>query len=396
LTKKGEDDRSMREADTRLAAADEKVTSERREAEPAVKHWHELRERATREGLVSGSLVGGPSELADIRDHINLIHVANTRREILLDRLRGARGGSVLLAELQLMRGVSDAADADAFLGLWLTVRDWLRRRLPAQVAEIDDPRAALVRLRDQLSALENRLAQQESDLRGASEDIAQGIAIQVRKARNQVHRTNQNLDGVVFGSIQGIRVQLQLVERMELVLRALRDGAAQTLLFQTDMPVEEALDEIFRRYAGGGRSAGHRLLDYREYVHLQVEIRRKSSADWEDANPTRISTGEAIGVGAALMMVVLTEWEKDATWLRGKKAHGSLRFLFLDEANRLDRENLGVLFDLCQTLDLQLLIAAPEVAQAEGNTTYRLVRRITSDGREDVLASGRRTRVDL
>ena len=50
------------------------------------------------------------------------------------------------------------------------------------------------------------------------------------------------------------------------------------------------------------------------------------------------------------------------------------------------------MLFDLCKTLDLQLLIAAPEVARAEGNTTYRLVRRVTQEGREEVLVSGRRT----
>lgn len=78
---------------------------------------------------------------------------------------------------------------------------------------------------------------------------------------------------------------------------------------------------------------------------------------------------------------------------LRGKRAHGSLRFLFLDEANRLSLDNLGVLFDLCQTLDLQLMIAAPEVARAEGNTTYRLVRQVTPDGREEVQVFGRRTR---
>jgi chromosome partition protein MukB len=256
----------------------------------------------------------------------------------------------------------------------------------------VDDPREALVRLRDQLSGLEERLARQESDLRGASEDVARGIDVQIRKARGQVTRLNKNLEGVAFGGIQGIRVRLQQVERMEQVLRALREGAAQGLLFQADMPIEDALDEIFRRY-GGGRTGGQRLLDYREYVHLQVEIRRKAGADWEVANPTRLSTGEAIGVGAALMMVVLTEWERDATLLRGKKSHGSLRFLFLDEANRLSHDNLGVLFDLCQTLDLQLLIAAPEVARAEGNTTYRLVRRTTPDGREEVLVSGRRTR---
>ena len=132
-----------------------------------------------------------------------------------------------------------------------------------------------------------------------------------------------------------------------------------------------------------------------REYVHLQVEVRRNAGSDWENANPTRLSTGEAIGVGAALMMVVLTEWERDANLLRGKRAHGSLRFLFLDEANRLSHDNLGVLFDLCQTLDLQLLIAAPEVARADGNTTYRLVRRVDAEGREEVLVSGRRTRAE-
>lgn len=77
-------------------------------------------------------------------------------------------------------------------------------------------------------------------------------------------------------------------------------------------------------------------MLDYREYIHLQVEVLRQGSPDWELANPTRLSTGEAIGVGAALMMVVLTEWERDANLLRGRKPFGSMRFLFLDEANRL------------------------------------------------------------
>ncbi|WP_438032120.1 chromosome partition protein MukB [Sorangium sp. So ce204] len=394
LTTRGGQESALRDAEGRAKDADEKLASERREAEPAVKRWDDLREHATRRGLLGGLVAGGPSELGDVRGHVNLVQEARTRREVLLERLRIAQGGAALLTELQVLRDTSDAAFADAYLGLWLAVRDWLRRRLPAQVAEVDDPREALLRLRDQLSTLEERLARQEGDLRGASEDVARGIDVQIRKARGQVTRLNKNLEGVSFGSIQGIRVRLKPVERMEQVLRALREGAAQGLLFQADMPIEEALDEIFRRY-GGGRTGGQRLLDYREYVHLQVEILRKAGADWEIANPTRLSTGEAIGVGAALMMVVLTEWERDATLLRGKKSHGSLRFLFLDEANRLSHDNLGVLFDLCQTLDLQLLIAAPEVARAEGNTTYRLVRRTTPDGREEVLVSGRRTKAE-
>lgn len=394
LTTKGRQEGNVSETARRLGEAEEKLTRERGEAEPAIKRWDDLRERASKFGVVGVLLTEIPRELAEVRGHVNLVQKANTWRELLVDRLRGAQGGAQLLAELQTLRAPSEGEFAAGILDLWLAVRDWLRRRLPAQVAEVDDPREALLRLRDQLSALEERLKSQETVLRGASEDVARGIDVQIRKARTQVNRLNKNLEGVSFGSIQGIRVRQNAVEKMEQVLRALRDGAAQTLLFQADLPIEDALDQIFQRF-GGGRTGGQKLLDYREYVHLQVEVRRKAGAAWEIANPGRLSTGEAIGIGAALMMVVLTEWERDAMLLRGKKSHGSLRFLFLDEANRLSHDNLGVLFDLCQALDLQLLIAAPEVARAEGNTTYRLVRKMTADGREEVLVSGRRTRAE-
>jgi len=381
------------QASTNYQSAEQKAADERREAEPTFERWERL------SGIVAESRLLPARESDDIgldaiRGHVNLVQEAHKQRAVLVERLRVAHGAQDLLAKVDKDAAGADIGFADVYLELWLAVRDWLRRRLPAQVAEVDDPREALLRLRDQLTGLEERLARQEDDLRGASEDVARGIDVQIRKARGQVSRLNQNLGGVSFGSIDGIRVKVQSVERMEQVLRALREGAVQGLLFQANLPIEEALDEIFRRY-GGGRSGGQRLLDYREYVHLQVEIRRSAGADWEIANPTRLSTGEAIGVGAALMMVVLTEWERDANLLRGKRAHGSLRFLFLDEANRLSHDNLGVLFDLCQTLDLQLLIAAPEVARAEGNTTYRLVRRVDADGREEVLVSGRRTRAE-
>lgn len=368
--------------------------SERRVATPAVERWERLRAAVGGGRLHSAVLTSGDGGVGDIRGSANLWQEALRQRTRLVERLSVANGGQELLTMAQKEEGGAELESADVYLDLWLAVRDWLRRRLPAQVAEVDDPREALLRLRDQLTGLQERLARQENDLRGASEDVARGIDVQIRKARGQVSRLNQNLGGVSFGTIEGIRVKVQSVERMEQVLRALREGAVQDLLFQENLPIEEALDEIFRRY-GGGRTGGQRLLDYREYVHLQVEVRRTTGTDWEIANPTRLSTGEAIGVGAALMMVVLTEWERDANLLRGKRAHGSLRFLFLDEANRLSHDNLGVLFDLCQTLDLQLLIAAPEVARAEGNTTYRLVRRVDADGREEVLVSGRRTRMD-
>jgi chromosome partition protein MukB len=370
-----------------LAVADARarLSAATREAGPTVAAWAALRDRASREGLLHAALIS-PATPRHSRQSLQLTADAWSKRELLLDRLARARDGAELVNQLR-----EQPRDGEAYLACWQLTREWLRRRVPAQVAEVDEPLLALERLRDHLDVLEARLRRQEQDLRGASEDVARGIDVLVRRAHGQVRRLNQQLDGISFGSIQGIRVEIRRIERMDQILRALRLGEAQELLFIPSVPIEEALDEIFRRYGGGGRAGAQRLLDYREYVELVVEIKRRSTGEWEPANPTKVSTGEAIGIGAALMMVVLTEWERDANLLRARRTAGSLRFLFLDEANRLSRDNLAVLFDLCKTLDLQLLIAAPEVARAEGNTTYRLVRHVTEDGREEVIVSGRR-----
>jgi len=122
--------------------------------------------------------------------------------------------------------------------------------------------------------------------LRGATEDIARSIEVQLRRAGSQVRRLNQSLGPMKFGSIQGIRVRAERVERMAQVLRALREGDAQELLFPAHATHRGRAERGIRRYAGG-RSGGHRILDYREYVELSVEILRQTGDTWELANPT-------------------------------------------------------------------------------------------------------------
>ena len=358
--------------------------------QPLAAQWEALRDAAATERIFDAALASDSAQALLGRSSLSCFAEARSHLAVLCDRLAAANAEDAASA-LREQQARAEGAAAEAYLAAWLTAREWLLRRLPSQVMEGDDPLLGLERLRQHLSTLEERLVRQEMDLRGASEDVARSIDVQLRRAAAQVRRLNQHLADVQFGSIRGIRVQLQRVARMDQVLQALRAGSAQDLLFHPGLPIEEALNEIFRRF-GGGRTGGQRLLDYREYLELTVEVQRRSSGEWEPANASRLSTGEAIGVGAALMMVVLTEWERDANLLRAKRAGGSLRFLFLDEANRLSQDNLGVLFELCQGLDLQLLIAAPEVARSEGNTTYRLVRRVTDSGEEEVVVSGRRT----
>jgi chromosome partition protein MukB len=372
------------EATARALGAEEQA------AGPITEQWDQARRTAESQGALREALLAPAAANYEERTSVALRAEARSRAEVLVDRLNASPGGADCAATVRDARGEESAG---AFVEAWSAVRGWIKLRLPAQLGDFLEPQEALDRLHHELRTLEERLGRQDADLRGASADVARGIEVQLRRASQQVRRLNQHLEGVRFGSITGIRVQMRRVERMAQVLGALRDGAVQELLFRPTMPIEDALDEIFRRYGGGRGSGANRVLDYREYLELAVEIQRQSQGEqWELASPARLSTGEAIGVGAALMMVILTEWERDANLLRTKRESGSLRFLFLDEANRLSQDNLAVLFDLCQGLDLQLLIAAPEVARAEGNTTYRLVRHVDDDGQEQVLVSGRRS----
>jgi hypothetical protein len=52
-------------------------------------------------------------------------------------------------------------------------------------------------------------------------------------------------------------------------------------------------------------------------------------------------------------------------------------RLLFLDEAARLDARSIATLFELCERLQMQLIIAAPENISPEKGTTYKLVRKV-------------------
>ncbi|HVJ91437.1 MAG TPA: SbcC/MukB-like Walker B domain-containing protein, partial [Labilithrix sp.] len=380
----------------RRTQADHSLAKARAEAreidatfEPLQAAWRKLVELAEAAGLAPSAIVAASK---DGRSPAEYLAEARAQRALLVTRLEHARGGADGAAALNA--AFSRAGETpNAYLEAWLAARAWVMRRLPSQFADVADPADALERLRRDLATLADRVSRHESELRGASEDVARGIDVQLRKTATRVRRLNRDLANVAFGSIGAVRVQVKRVERMELVLRALRGGEVQELLFQSDLPFEDALAEVFRRYGGGGRAGAQKILDYREYLDLVVEVQRKASAptEWELASPTRLSTGEAIGVGASLMMVVLTEWERDSNLLRSDRPTGTLRFLFLDEANRLSPDNLAVLFDLCRALDLQLLIAAPEVARAFGNTTYRLVRHVDASGREEVLVSGRR-----
>ena len=146
--------------------------------------------------------------------------------------------------------------------------------------------------------------------------------------------------------------------------------------------PASEALAKLYQRLNPqidmGQRTPqtiGEELLDYRNYLEMEVEVNRGSDG-WLRAESGALSTGVAIGTGMSILVMVVQSWEDEARRLRGKDI-SPCRLLFLDEAARLDARSIATLFELCERLDMQLIIAAPENISPEKGTTYKLVRKV-------------------
>ena len=358
------------------------------QAKPAVDAWAALSNELETRNLTAGVFAEGVMAAVDNTASIQLSQEAREAQSALVAHVGKARRAEQISAVLT--GGRTDDLRWEHYIRLWLAVRAWVRERVPPNVSESSDPVTALADLGRHLVGLGTTLERQEEQLKGSSASVANHIGQSLRRASTLISHLSRDLEAVRFGSIRRVDVQVKRRPEMNKLLDALRGEQAQAALFKDGTTLENALAEIYRRETGG-RIAGEQLLDYRQYLELTVRVQRDGSAEWEAANATRMSTGEAIGVGAALMMVVLTAWERRELLGRAARKHGSIRFLFLDEANRLSQDNLKTLFELCDNLELQLLVAAPEVAQSEGNITYRLVRRVIG-GQPVVDVSGRRT----
>lgn len=374
---------ALEQACQRWDQADKDLRAAEGQARPAREAWAAFRAEIERRGFVTALFADAVLQEVHGKASIHLSREALTAQRGLLVELRHAQRGAAVAEVVAAGDAAEDSLRWEHYVKAWAAVREWVRERIPPQVSETDDPVAALRDLGRHLVGLRSTLERQEDQLRGNATTVANHIGGSLKRANRLIGQLNDDLEEVHFGSIRRVKVETRRIAGMNKLLDALRGEDAQAALFRTDVPLEQALASLYQRETGG-RIAGEKLLDYREYLQLRVLVQRAASTDWEEASATRMSTGEAIGVGAALMMVVLAAWERRDNLGRAAKKHGSLRFLFLDEANRLSLDNLKTLFELCDNLELQLLVAAPEVAHAEGNITYRLERRVV--GNEEVV----------
>jgi chromosome partition protein MukB len=240
--------------------------------------------------------------------------------------------------------------------------------------------------MQERYDRLTETLEFQEKDFRSDSRDVSNSIRGRINDESKKVIKINKFLDGVSFGNVASIKIEFKRDDGMMNLLDAMQDQAS---LFSGDIPLTEAMADVYKKITGG-QVKGSDLLDYRKYISLSIKILRKGTTKWEPGSV--LSTGEAIGAGAAILMVILGSWEETASYFKDRDLRNSMRFLFMDEATRLDPDSINTLLEFCEQMDIQLLIAAPKFEEEEcgGGITYRLARRNTKGG-EQVIIRGRK-----
>ncbi|MGG5573193.1 chromosome partition protein MukB [Vibrio diazotrophicus] len=285
------------------------------------------------------------------------------------------------------LRQSEDNARPERKVLFYIAVYQHLRERIRQDIIRTDDPVEAIEEMEVELARLTEELTQRENRLAISSESVASIIRKTIQREQNRIRMLNQGLSNIAFGQVKGVRLNVKVRESHEILLIGLSDNHEQhrDLFESSRYTFSEAMAKLFQRVNPhidmGQRSAqvlGEEMLDYRNYLELSVEVSRGSDG-WLQAESGALSTGEAIGTGQSILLMVVQSWEEESRRLRSKDIV-PCRLLFLDEAARLDSKSIATLFELCDRLDMQLLIAAPENISPEKGTTYKLVRKVFKD----------------
>ncbi|RKS87024.1 condensin subunit MukB [Orbus hercynius] len=286
-----------------------------------------------------------------------------------------------------VLRLSEDPKRPERKIQFYIAVYHHLRERIRQDIVKTDDPIEAIEQMEIELSRLTEELTSREQQLAISSKSVANIIRKTIQREQNRIRMLNQGLQSVAFGQVNGVRLNVNIRQAHATLLSALAEqhDEYQDLFDNNRITFSEALAKLYQRLNPhidtGQRTAqtiGEELLDYRNYLELDVEVNRGADG-WLRAESGALSTGEAIGTGMSILLMVIQSWEEESKRLRSKDIV-PCRLLFLDEAARLDAKSIATLFELCDKLAMQLIIAAPENISPEKGTTYKLVRKVVNN----------------
>lgn len=282
-----------------------------------------------------------------------------------------------------VLRISEDPKRPERKIQFFVAVYQHLRERIRQDIIRTDDPVEAIEQMEIELSRLTEELTNREQKLAISSRSVANIIRKTIQREQNRIRMLNQ-VCRVSPSAVNSVRLNVNVRETHSMLLDVLSEQHEQhqDLFNSNRLTFSEALAKLYQRLNPqidmGQRTPqtiGEELLDYRNYLEMEVEVNRGSDG-WLRAESGALSTGEAIGTGMSILVMVVQSWEDESRRLRGKDI-SPCRLLFLDEAARLDARSIATLFELCERLEMQLIIAAPENISPEKGTTYKLVRKV-------------------
>ncbi|MFO6422086.1 chromosome partition protein MukB [Motilimonas sp. KMU-193] len=357
-------------------------------SEKAVKQSYQQARAALVKQKAGWSLVNAIAQTNDVArrlDRAELKYLDADELKSMSDKALGTLRAAVAHDEelRDALRFSEDNRQPERKVMFYVAVYQYLKQRIRHDIIRSDDPVEAIEEMEIELARLTDELKQRESHLSISAHEVASKIHNTIRREQNRIRALNQGLQSVAFGQVAGVRLNVSLREAYSTLLNALAEQGSQhqDLFGNNELSFSEAMAKLFQRLNPhidqGERShqvLGEALLDYRNYLEMQIEVCRGTEG-WLRAESGALSTGEAIGTGQAILLMVLHSWEEESRRFRARDIL-PCRLLFLDEAARLDARSIATLFELCERQDMQLIIAAPENISPENGTTYKLIRK--------------------
>jgi chromosome condensin MukBEF ATPase and DNA-binding subunit MukB len=248
---------------------------------------------------------------------------------------------------------------------LWPMLMEIVRERVSIDCAELDGE--DLIReMQSQRLKLDGELVQHEAEVRIQARHIFQAINSDVVSKQRKIGRLSRLGESIHFGNVDGVRIAVKPRSNMIDILEGFEGH-----LFAERKPVDIALKDWFDAASAreeGIHLNGEQLLDYRNYVDLSIEVKRKGLS-WEAA--TSLSGGEAIGSGLAVALILCR-----AMVDKGEISPEEISPMFcVDEVNRLDGKGQKMIVDFAQRENFQVIVTAPTLKPTYNCILYALTR---------------------
>lgn len=209
----------------------------------------------------------------------------------------------------------------------YVAVYQHLRERIRQDIIRSDDPIDAIEQMEIELARLTEELTAREQKLAISARSVANIIRKTIQREQNRIRMLNQGLQSVAFGQVNSVRLNVNVRDSHAMLLNVLSEQQEQhqDLFNSNRLTFSEALAKLYQRLNPqidmGQRTPqtiGEELLDYRSYLEMEVEVNRGSDG-WLRAESGALSTGEAIGTGMSILVMVVQSWEEESRRLRGK-----------------------------------------------------------------------------